>query len=90
MAAMPCEGERRAKAFITKAEKAKKTPAINPLPSAEVKVKIEISLSTFPILSWIRKNTTGAYLRAGQITSMNRDGNARLYLLGEASDIPIR
>jgi hypothetical protein len=35
MAAMPCVGWSWARAFITKDEKAKKTPAISPQPSAE-------------------------------------------------------
>jgi hypothetical protein len=35
MAAMPCDGWSRARALITKVEKAKKTPAISPQPCAE-------------------------------------------------------
>ncbi|WP_248277297.1 hypothetical protein [Brasilonema octagenarum] len=35
MATMPCVGFSRASALITKVEKAKKTPAISPQPSAE-------------------------------------------------------
>jgi hypothetical protein len=35
MAAIPCAGWSRARAFITNVEKAKKTPAISPQPSAE-------------------------------------------------------
>ncbi|WP_293302548.1 hypothetical protein [Microcoleus sp. PH2017_27_LUM_O_A] len=35
MAAMPCAGGSRLRAFITKVEKAKKTPAISPQPSAD-------------------------------------------------------
>src|SRR5262245_16283079 len=45
MAAMPCAAGRRARAFITKDEKAKKTPAINPQPSAEKSVKAKSNLS---------------------------------------------
>ena len=42
---MPCAAGRRARAFITKDEKAKKTPAINPQPSAEISVKAKTNLS---------------------------------------------
>src|SRR5918994_4888490 len=38
MAAMPCWAGRRARALITKAEKAKKTPAITPHPRAATNV----------------------------------------------------
>jgi hypothetical protein len=36
MAAIPCGAGRRASAVITKVENAKKTPAMRPLPSAEI------------------------------------------------------
>src|SRR5262249_21150931 len=45
MAAMPCAAGRRARAFIMKAEKAKKTPAISPQPSAVKSVKAKSNLS---------------------------------------------
>jgi hypothetical protein len=49
MAAMPSAGGSRPSAFITKAEKAKKTPAINPQPSAVKSVKAKRGLSTVAI-----------------------------------------
>jgi hypothetical protein len=45
MAAAPCAAGRRPRAFITKDEKAKKTPAISPQPSAEKSVKAKSNLS---------------------------------------------
>ncbi|MEH1803890.1 hypothetical protein [Nostoc sp.] len=46
MAIMPSFGWSRARAFITKVEKAKKTPATNPQPSAVKSVKGKRKLST--------------------------------------------
>jgi hypothetical protein len=41
--AMPSPAGRRARDFITKVENAKKTPAINPLPSAATSVRTKIN-----------------------------------------------
>jgi hypothetical protein len=48
MAATPCTGGTRAKAFITKFEKAKKVPATRPEPSAAMNVRRWIGL-VFPV-----------------------------------------
>ncbi len=48
MAAMPWAGGMRERAVMMKAEKAKKTPAIRPLPSAATKVSAK---RTLPIIS---------------------------------------
>ena len=44
LAAMPSSAGSRANAFITKVEKAKKTPAIVPQPSAVTSVRMEVKL----------------------------------------------
>src|SRR5262245_15928262 len=55
IAAMPCDGERRASAFITNDENAKKTPAFRPHPKAEAKVtttahrSITVTLPHLPV-----------------------------------------
>jgi hypothetical protein len=41
MAATPCAGGTRAKAFITKFENAKKIPPTSPEPSADTTIKID-------------------------------------------------
>ena len=46
MAAMPSADGRRARAFITETEKAKKSPAINPQPSAATSVMVKSKPST--------------------------------------------
>lgn len=48
---MPSDGDRRARAFITKAEKAKKTPAISPQPSAAKSVTPNIKSSNVAIIA---------------------------------------
>ena len=48
IAAIPSSGGRRAKAFITKDEKAKKAPAISPQPSAATRVKTKSIEPTAP------------------------------------------
>jgi hypothetical protein len=45
MVATPCAGCSRARAFITKLEKAKKTPAFSPQPRAVTKVNVKRNLS---------------------------------------------
>src|SRR5262245_48925639 len=47
MAAIPCSGWIRARAFMTKVEKAKKTPAISQQPSAESSVNANCKRSMF-------------------------------------------
>jgi hypothetical protein len=44
MAAMPWAGGREARAFITNVENAKKTPAISPQPSADMRVEAKSNL----------------------------------------------
>src|SRR5262245_29468459 len=61
MAAMPCAAGRRARAFITKEEKAKKTPPINPQPSAEKSVKAKSNLSI--ILGLLSSPSFSAFAR---------------------------
>jgi hypothetical protein len=46
---MPSAGGRRARPFITETEKAKKSPAISPQPSAVKSVKVKIRLSIVTI-----------------------------------------
>src|SRR6266566_1791777 len=48
MAAMLCVAARRPSPFMTKAEKAKKTPAISPQLSAEINVKVKSRL----LITW--------------------------------------
>ncbi len=49
MAAIPALGGKRARAFITKAENAKKTPAISPQPSAATSVTAKSKASIVAI-----------------------------------------
>ena len=50
MAATPLSGRSRASAFITKFEKAKKSPAISPQPSTAANVKYISFAATAPMI----------------------------------------
>src|SRR3981081_1526097 len=56
MAAMLCVAGRRPRPFMTKAEKAKKTPAISPQLSAEIYVKAK----SMPLIIWDPFEKTGS------------------------------
>src|SRR5262245_57090034 len=72
MAAMPCAAGRRARAFITKDEKAKKTPPISPQPSVERSVKARSNLSI--ILNLRSSNSTQSQKSFEDVKGVRRRG----------------
>lgn len=80
MAAIPCAGDKRVRAFIMKTENAKKTPAINPQPRADTSVR---AVSKFSII-W---QTTETRL-PDTLTVPDTGGGGRSRIVGEIPGLP--